>query len=83
MAMLQQKPEQLVLELHHSTACKAEELTATIATIVRFKSPDLWFQKTVRPASIPHKICVHFVHKIFEIGHLLSNRLEIYMRKIA
>ena len=30
MAMLQQKPEQLVLGLHHSTTCKAEELTATI-----------------------------------------------------
>ena len=28
--MLQQKPLQLVLGLHHSTACKAEELTATI-----------------------------------------------------
>ena len=29
-AMLQQKPKQLVLGLHHSTTCKAEELTATI-----------------------------------------------------
>ena len=26
------------------------------------------------PASIPHKICDHFVHKFFQIGRLLSNR---------
>ena len=28
------------------------------------------------PASIPHKICDHFVHNFFQIGRLLSNRLE-------
>ena len=28
------------------------------------------------PASIPHKICDHFVHNFFQIGRLLSNPLE-------
>ena len=40
-------------------------------TMMRFKSPDLRFYETVRPSSIPHKMCDHFVHKVFGIGRLL------------
>ena len=35
------------------------------------------------PASIPHKICDHFVHNFFQIGRLLSNPLETIMRVIV
>ena len=48
---------------------------------VRFKNIDASFQKTVWPASIPHKICDHFVHKYFQIGRLLSDRIKTDMRE--